>query len=345
MSASRRFCLRCGKLESPEEPLIEGLCLDCFLKERRLVRLPNKVTLVRCPVCGSLYVNGSWIPLNGGDAEALQYYLTEAIIKKGPANPSLLETNAEVLDVYGGQAELLVKSSFRGRPIEQKLTILYDIVGRLCPRCLNIKARNYEAILQIRFAGSPSRELTKRITRLLGERRSICDSMTDYEELREGIDVKFSNVSVARHAATYLQSVFGGYVTESWKLYGVVKGRRHSKLAIVLRVPAFAAGDLIDLKGRLAEVLEIKKDRVTVRGLGEGGVMNLSLRSIVKEGFRVLSTADYSIIRCLITDVLDNEVVAECEDGEVIKSVALKPLKVGDTVLSLTYKDMKYLKY
>ncbi|MEM0014470.1 MAG: NMD3-related protein [Zestosphaera sp.] len=345
MSTSRRFCLRCGRSETPDGPLVEGLCLDCFLRERHLVRLPSKVTLVRCTVCGSLYIKGSWTPFHGGVTEALQYYLREAVLKKDVVNPNLSGIDIDVLGIYGGHAELLIRASLKGRLVEQKLATTYEVVGRLCPRCLNSKVRNYEAVLQIRFTGDPPRDLVRRIARILGESRSISESVTDYEELHEGVDVKFSNVSVARHAATYLQNLLGGYVTESWKLHGVVKGRRYSKVSIVLRIPLFSAGDLIDLRGSLVEVLEVRRDKVVVHALREGRVMNLSLRSLIKEGFRVLDTADYSVTKCFIADIHGNEAVAECEDGDLVRSVITKPLKVGDAVLALTYKDVKYLKY
>lgn len=110
-----------------------------------------------------------------------------------------------VTNANNNRAEVLVRSSFTGKPVEQVLTINYRIEARLCPRCLSVKTRDYEAILQVRFAGKPSEAVRRRVGKLISSVRSISSNVTDYEELREGVDVKFSNVSAARQAANYLQ--------------------------------------------------------------------------------------------------------------------------------------------
>ncbi len=342
MSLSGRFCLRCGKPETLENPLIEGLCLECFLKERSLVRLPDRVALTRCPACGSIYLKGTWLHFSGGVRDALQHYLRA--LKKPVVSPNLTEIDVEVLGIHKGEAELLVKSCFKGRSAEQRVVIRYEVINRLCPKCLGVKVKDYNAVLQVRFAGSPSRELTNEVVRTLTSDREISGSITDYEELQEGIDVKFSIASVARQAAMHLRNSLGGYLTESWKLHGLVKGKRHSKLFVVLRIPVFTSGDLIDSRGVLLEVLNVKEERVTVRRLSDGKLLNLSIKSLVKDGFRQLSRDDYVTTECLVTEALGREAVMVCEDGTTAKWETARPLKAGDRVSALTYKDVRYIK-
>jgi len=344
VSFSGRFCLRCGKKESDGEPLIDGLCVDCFIKERPIVSIPDKIDLIRCPVCGSLYMSGSWVPLSGSDEELILYYINEAVIKKGKTHPAFKNIEAHVLSASNYRAELLVRSLFAGKLVEQVFVVNYKIDSRLCPKCLSVKTRDYEALLQVRFVGEPTKEVKKKITKLLGSVRSINSNITDYEELREGINVKFSNVSVARQAANYLQSVLGGYVKESWKLHGVVRGKRYGKLSIVLRIPQLRPGELVGFRDSLMEVLNIQKDKLVLRDLARDEVLEVSIRSLTKGEFRLLNPSDYAVSECEVIDFKNSEVTAECTDGVTIKTRFPKYLGVGEKIQIITYRDSRYVR-
>ncbi|MCC6033747.1 MAG: hypothetical protein LM561_06720 [Desulfurococcaceae archaeon] len=344
MSFTGRFCLRCGKRESDEEPLIDGLCLDCFLKERALAKIPNNVVLVRCPVCGSVYVSGSWVPTSGGDEEALSHYIVETVVKKGKTHESFKDVQVVVTNAGNNRAEVLVRSSFMSKPVEQAFTINYRVEARLCPRCLSVKTRDYEAILQVRFAGEPSEVVRRRVGKLISSVRSISSNVTDYKELREGVDVKFSNVSAARQAANYLQGVLGGYIKESWKLHGVVGGKRHGKLSIVLRIPQLIPGELIVYRNSLMEVLDIQRDKLVLRDLTKDEVVKTSFKSLTKEGFRQLSPEDYAVDECEVIKFEEGRLTASCVSGAVVEASFPKHLSVGERIQVITYKDLKYVK-
>lgn len=336
--------MRCGKKESSDEPLIDGLCVDCFIKERPIVGIPDKITLVRCPVCGSLYMSGSWVPMFGDEKESLLYYVEETVLKKGKTHPAFKDAQVVVLSTGNNRAELLVRSSFLGKPVEQVFVINYKLSSKLCPRCLSVKTRDYEAILQIRFVGLPAEEVKKRITKLIGSVRSISSNITDFEELREGVDIKFGSVSVARQAASYLQGVLGGYVMESWKLHGVVRGRRRGKLSIVLRIPQLVPGDLIYLRDSLMEVLNIQKDKLVLRDLARDEVLKIGMKSLTRNEFRLLGPDDYVVSECEVLDFRSGEVTAKCVDGTIVKTSFPKHLSVGEVIQVITYRDSKYVR-
>lgn len=336
--------MRCGKRESSVEPLIDGLCVECFVRERPIVSIPDKLILVRCPVCGSLYMSGSWVPLSGDDEELLRYYVDEALIKKGKTHPAFSDTQVVVLSASNNRAELLVRSLFSGKSVEQVFIANYRVEARLCPKCLSVKTRDYEAVLQIRFVGRPAEGVKKRITKLIGSVRSISSNITDYEELREGIDIKFSSVSVARQAASYLQGMLGGYVGESWKLHGIVRGKRHGKLSIVLRIPQLVPGELIDFRDSLMEVLSIQKDKLVLRDLAKDEVLKMSVKSLTRDEFRLLSPDDYSVSECVVIEFKNSEVTARCMEGKTIKTNYPKYLSVGERIQIITYRDSNYVR-
>lgn len=344
MSSTGRFCLRCGKRESSDEPLIDGLCVDCFVRERPIVSIPDRISLVRCPVCGSLYMSGSWVPLAGDDRELLQYYINEAIIKKRKTHQAFKDTQVLILSTDNHRAELLVKALFIGKQVEQLFVINYKIDNKLCPKCLSIKTRDYDAILQIRFVGEPAEEMKKKITKLVGSVRSISSNITDYEELREGINIKFSNISVARQAANYLQGILGGYIKESWKLHGMVRGKKHGKLSIVLRIPQLIPKELIDFKDSLMEILSIQKDKLVLRDLAKDEILRISMKSLTSSGFRLLSPNDYTVSECEVLDFKNGEVTARCAEETVVKVSFPKYLSIGEKIQVITYRDSRYVR-
>lgn len=336
--------MRCGKIESSAEPLIDGLCVECFVRERPIVSMPDKLVLIRCPVCGSLYMGGSWVPLSGDDEELLRYYIDEVLIKKGKTHPLLSDIHVTVLSASNNRAELLVRSSLSGKSVEQIFMVNYRVEARLCPTCLSVKTRDYEAVLQIRFVGRPAEGVKKRIAKLIGSVRSISNNITDYEELREGIDIKFSSVSVARQAASYLQGVLGGYVGESWKLHGVVRGKRRGKLSIVLRIPQLIPGELIDFRDSLMEVLSIQRDKLVLRDLARDEVLKMSVKSLTKDEFRPLGPGDYSVSECVVVEFKNREVTARCMEGKTVKANYPKYLSVGERIQIITYRDSSYVR-
>lgn len=59
------FCVKCG---IDCEDTINGLCLECFLNGRELMKLPHHVDLQRCTNCEEYLIRERWVPMDEADA-------------------------------------------------------------------------------------------------------------------------------------------------------------------------------------------------------------------------------------------------------------------------------------
>lgn len=151
----KRFCYRCGAIESEDNPIINGLCLNCLLKEKTLVSVKANQKIIVCPVCGSYLIGSSWYPGSDDPDETIRW-LAERVIEQSiaPVEPA---REVEVVDLSvrkarGGKyvADVTVELDVVGKKVRQTVTVPLNVEKRVCPKCLMKSGGDYEATLQIR---------------------------------------------------------------------------------------------------------------------------------------------------------------------------------------------------
>ena len=204
----RRFCVRCGVLESSDRPIIDGLCPKCFTKERSIVNLPSKIEITVCSSCYALYFMGKWVNAGLRLDEILEYYINNALMKRENIYPGFRDVRAQVIRVGGGKVEVIVKGTYRGVTLSQRMITDVRVTYRLCPRRLKVKTGGYEALIQIRFEGSVDKRLGREVLELISRYKRIVSSITDIEEVKEGLNIKLMSQGVARQIANIIRKEF-----------------------------------------------------------------------------------------------------------------------------------------
>lgn len=344
-SLTSKFCLRCGSPEGPDNPLIEGLCLNCFVKERQIVKLPSKVVVVRCSSCGSIFVGGTWTQFLGDDRQALEEVVNKTFVKKQNINPNVKDVYVEVVGLYSGMADLKITARYGNAVVTQSSVIHYEILKRICPSCLSIKVKSYEAILQVRFVRKQkSRGLEViRVKAFLNNLKNLRNNLTDYEELVEGIDIKLNDVSIARRIANTLKREFGGVVKESWKLHTVVRGKRHSKLTISVRVVGVKPDDYLIVGDEVLKVLNVEGSELRVKHLSKDVVKYVKIDDLMKEDFEIVPPDEAKIVSCTVAGYEGGELKLSCDDGSFRMVRKVLETSVSSKVKILIYKDSHYL--
>jgi len=341
----RRFCVRCGVLESSNQPIIDGLCPKCFIKERTIVNLPTKVEVTICSLCYALYSMGRWVNVGLRLEEVLEYYINKVLIKRENTYPGFNDVKAQVVRVSGGKIEVIVRGTYRNASLSQKLITNVRINYRLCPRCLKIKTGGYEALIQIRFEGGVDRRLGREVLKLISKHERIMTSITDVEEVKEGLNIKLMSQSVARQLANIVKKKYGAKVVQSWTDAGYVSGKRHSKLTISLRLPTLRREDIIVVGEKdIALVVDVGESFIRLMRLSDGKEIKLTYDNLWSKGFRKLTPKEYVIIK---GKVLGYEggyaVIQEVTTGNIyrVRPHILKDL--GSDAEVLIYKGEAYL--
>lgn len=242
----KRFCYKCGKVESEDNPLIGGLCQEC-LSSRPLLALPE-LRVVICPRCGMARVGGTWL---GTELEegVRGLMLSRLKVAKFTGNswefvPLEQVKGVEVeIGVEREKSSLKVAVSLKGKlderqvvPLQQQVVTEIPLERHICRVCKLKAGGYYEAILQVR-GGDISR--IREVVESEAMQASAEDArvfITKVEEVEGGVNFYLSSIALARKLGRILKQRFGAELSESAKLVGQVAGRRRYRVSVLARL-------------------------------------------------------------------------------------------------------------
>ena len=271
-----RYCVKCGKKESSKEPLINGYCIDCFLKYRGLLREIPVFEITVCSKCGSWRYHGRW----------LQPMALEGIIRRYILDTSEHYVNSgveilEVEEVHGFhrvnknfyEAVVRVSALLGGsKIISRPIIVRFKITKSICPRCLRKAGKVFNAIVQIRSSRGRLTEDEKQYIRKVLSEPSIVDDIVDVEENRNGINIKMVTPVLARRLAALFSREKGAKVIETFKIrkYDPSRGRKEGITTLSVRLPDLEQGDIVEYKGSISIIDEVKDSRIKITDLESG---------------------------------------------------------------------------
>lgn len=271
----RSFCVECGR----EAEVFEGLCATCLPTKRRFLRLPDVVTLVRCPHCGRYQMGGEWREVAPPEAvhDAIGRATQVPRQVEGVTYTFPEEFGGDPAGPLEGRAHLTLGNL----DLEEPFAIQVHVRGTTCPDCAKQQGEYYEAVLQIR---AQERDVTAEEIALA--RAAITEKVESSpglfvsreEPIHGGLDVYLSQNEAAKALAQSLRRRLGGQVQTAPKLHTRHQGRDVYRVTYALRLPRFAPGDVLVHEGRVYQVLGAG-DPVAVRDLTTGARRSLSRRA------------------------------------------------------------------
>ncbi len=231
------ICVECGK----EGKTYEGLCLDCYLKKKKLIDIPSKITITFCRNCDSYRIEKTW--KRGNFFEDLKRYIDSKI--RADVNYKL--------DFDGKRVRCV--GFFEGRKIQEEKEIEIIKKYRLCDKCALKRGGYYEAILQIRGT-KDYKEIEKIIKRKIKEKETF---ISKKEIVRGGIDYYIGNKKAAMAAVKEIKEKFGGDVNISSSLVGLKEGKRIYRDTYSIRFPEYSIGDFLKIDEKVYRIVAIGK--------------------------------------------------------------------------------------
>ncbi len=340
----RRFCVRCGREEGPDTPIIDGLCPKCFMKERGILELPTKIRVTICPICGALYIHGDWVRVGESVEDAIEYFINETIVKRHNIYPGLEDVKVKVVRMDSGMIHLRIMARYKDVSLSQDAVTHVELHKKPCPPCLRSRSGSYEAMLQIRTVAPVRFDVMRDIGNRLAKVKEFRESIVEIKEHKDGVDVKLSNQAIGRYVANILKREYAAKITMTWENTGYLGGKRRSKLTISARLPGLVSGDIIEYGGELAEVMKLKKGRVIIKRLSDGKVVSLRHDEIWKGDFRYLNEKDYAILDGRILNYEGGKAVVQATgSGNIYFIKSPRILNLGSRVKILIYKGKAYL--
>ena len=347
-----RYCVKCGKKESSKEPLINGYCIDCFLKYRGLLRETPVFEITVCSKCGSWRYHGRW----------LQPMALEGIIRRYILDTSEHYVNSgveilEVEEVHGFhrvnknfyEAVVRVSALLGGsKIISRPIIVRFKITKSICPRCLRKAGKVFNAIVQIRSSRGRLTEDEKQYIRKVLSEPSIADDIVDVEENRNGINIKMVTPVLARRLAALFSREKGAKVIETFKIrkYDPSRGRKEGITTLSIRLPDLERGDIVEYKGSISVIDEVKDSRIKITDLESGESHSVPVSEywdgkLVKTR-EYIEEKDYLVIASDPSTIyLMDEVTGEIR--EYPRLVSLNNVKEGDKMKGYIIRNNLYI--
>ncbi len=247
----RRFCAKCGAEISLDEALsLRNLCPSCYAEVHGAVTLPRGVSLTLCRKCLSVKVRGRWLPVDLSHEEAVVERMAHAIKSEVERScnleASVSLTPQEAYGILSGD-QVAVTMTFgeetrlpsRARETPRILDVKPHF--SICPICLKMVGKKFEATIQLRdFADKELEQIKLLVNKLIVEKSGGSHNVQTgavWEEVDGGVDIKLPSIDLARKIANTIKKNFKVQVKESFKDSGWDRrrGKPFRKLTILLR--------------------------------------------------------------------------------------------------------------
>jgi nonsense-mediated mRNA decay protein 3 len=245
----------CGAEETPSSRFDGEFCPRCLARENTKA-VPRVTPIIRlCRTCGSLEEKGKWlVPSSKGLEEDLSGLIRRNACKfAGIKEEEVADISVIRIPVPLGSSSVLIPLSVKTQTKESHPTypakefrINARLTPTICPNCLLIKSKYYEATLQVRTPNMKMPQTQKE--RLLSQIGNwVVESsgkdrqafISKCEDKPEGFDLYLGSRRTAYSIAAKLKTLRGTSIRETFKAGKVDKstGKRKGKVTILIRLP------------------------------------------------------------------------------------------------------------
>jgi nonsense-mediated mRNA decay protein 3 len=359
MNDMARYCVKCGREVGEDEPLIDGMCIDCYLKYKGVFISKPVLEITICPRCGSWRYRGEWrdpLPIKEvirrvllGEAHRFidkrHVEVVDAVITSDPVRINESQYSVKAL------LQVLVEEHY---PVSINAEIILSINKKICPRCLAHAGKSNRALVQIRSSDGIFSSDERRIIEKALSDPGVIHDIVEVKEVKHGIDVKLLTSVSAKRLSTILNRLTGAKVTESFRptRYNPDKGRWQGITTLSVRLPSIRKGDLVEYEGRFGVVRDVTPHGVRVEFLEKGNVENINYDKYwsgkLRKSEKIVYGEEYRVIAVDKTTIyLLNEKTGEITDyprkgsvNKVLEGDRVKAVRIRDKVYMIKYSGI-----
>ena len=227
------FCPKCGKDFLESDNVINGFHIGCYLKDHKIIVLPELFEVQSCNSCGKVKLQGRWNPYSEPALAKLIQSKADVYLD----NP-IFEISFFKLKDHLYSAKVKISGLLDGKQAAFESFTEVKFTGALCDACMKKGSNYWESLLQIRFDEKPSKEeLEHRAIQVrdLVAKLAKTDSMSFIMEEKidkNGMDFFIGGNRAGRHIAKALEPQAKGKIKSSYKFHGMdehgIPGKRYS---------------------------------------------------------------------------------------------------------------------
>ena len=337
------FCVDCGR---DCEESIEGMCIGCWLKGRKLTTMPHHVDLKTCTGCGEFLIGDRWTAMKLEDA-----VITAALDSRGIIRDARFvdqSASVEENDPRTFTVNVWTRLDVMGHETEDEASTIVRVKNSVCKPCSRKLGSYYTSILQIRASKDADAGTVEEALEMVKESVEAQSAnnkqlfITKTETVPGGVDVYLSSISLGRSIAKELTDAYCAESKESPKLVGKTSdGQDMYRLTYLVRLPEYRAGDVVVCEGRHCKL-------VRVSGIG-GRVLDLTnfreraVKRNEMEELRVFAKAS-DLKDATVVDRSESEIqVLHPDDYSLVDLRVPEGFEAGETVKTVSIDDVLYL--
>jgi nonsense-mediated mRNA decay protein 3 len=239
----QQYCIICGR------PLVDGehigpFCVDCFVKNFKLLCVPERIVFDYCKYCGSYRDGYRWV--KGGElGEVVVKYASQVLSSVKPCRNEVKMYHLKLIEPLttpSWRTFVLAKYDIVlegvDRHVEQEYRVEVRANPTICPACKDSRGGDYSVVVQVR--GLPPTDVAKSLESLFDSNDRVRDSLIDVIEYRNGVDLLLLDMGSARRLVKELKKKYVVVTRVSGEDVGVTstgKLRRRTIISVRIRRP------------------------------------------------------------------------------------------------------------
>ncbi|WP_413823556.1 MULTISPECIES: 60S ribosomal export protein NMD3 [unclassified Methanobrevibacter] len=282
------FCPECG---NTEEPLINGVCKNCFLKTYQMIKIPENIDVIICKHCNAKLFQGQWIDEEIPEEEIIYRAIEDAIkIDELTENPII---DLEILQMRGtiAECEVIVNGNVLNTDINEIYNVNVKLNHNVCPNCSKKESGYYEAVIQLR---ADNREIKQEeLNKIEGVVQHTINKQAKKDKLayipqiltpKEGFDYYIGSYKTAKKIINNLKNEIGGESKESPRLISEDKstGKGLYRIWISFRLPEYEIGDFVKFEDKILEITHISGHNIHCENLQDRKDFNIQWKNSTK---------------------------------------------------------------
>jgi len=263
------FCVECG-MEG--EIYKDGVCIKCYLKNKKFSKGPEILDLPVCVHCQGYKYKNTWTN------DLLDDILRRIIKNNFDISKELqnIDINIDLNETPRGlECTVYISGLIQEKEINEEHDLLIRLRKTVCEVCSRQFGGYHEAIIQVR---TEKRKFSKEdLININATVETIIENMqgkgnrtlfiADIAEEHGGLDFYISDKNAAFNISKMLLNKYGGFIKQSSTNTGMKDSKQIYKMTYLVRIPPYKKGDYIQIDDNYYQIKYLRSNKIKLINL------------------------------------------------------------------------------
>ena len=263
------FCVECG-MEG--EIYKDGVCIKCYLKNKKFSKGPEILDLPVCVHCQGYKYKNTWTN------DLLDDILRRIIKNNFEISKELqnIDINIDFNETPRGlECTVYISGLIQEKEINEEHDLLIRLRKTVCEICSRQFGGYHEAIIQVR---TEKRKFSKEeLINIKATVETIIENMqgkgnrtlfiADIAEEHGGLDFYISDKNAAYNISKMLLDKYGGFIKQSSTNTGMKDSKQIYKMTYLVRIPPYKKGDYIQIDDNYYQIKYLQANKIKIINL------------------------------------------------------------------------------